>query len=153
MSDEIAVRQRRLRLSRKTQIGLAAAMWTFVGILLPSLGIFWCVQTWGWLGLVFAAPFLAVSLLKSRILDRVSVSTIEHIRRRDPDGFILGFLPLKSWILIGGMMATGQGLRATLFREPGGWPRGYLGFLYVAVGVALLLSSRVLWKAWREQVG
>jgi hypothetical protein len=153
MTDETTTPARagRFSLSRKTQLALAAGMWTAVGIGLPAMGLVWCIHTWGLLGLAYAAPFLAVSLLKSKILDRVSIGTVGHIRQRDPNGFILGFLPLKSWILIGGMMGTGILLRSTLFREPGGWPRGYLGFLYVAVGVALLLSSRKLWDAWRAQ--
>jgi hypothetical protein len=148
---DISRRKARIRVSRKTQLALAGLMWTAVGIMLPTLGLVWGVQSYGVLGLLFAVPFLAVGLLKSKILDRVSAGTIAHIRSRDPEGFVLGFLPLKSWVLIAGMMATGQVLRHTLFAEGGPWPRAWLGFVYVAVGSALLLSSRKLWQGWREQ--
>jgi hypothetical protein len=135
--------------SRRTQLLLAGLMWTAVGVMLPTLGLVWDVQGYGLLGLVFAAPFLAVGLLKSKILDRISGATIEHIRSRDPEGPFLGFLPLRSWLLIGLMMVTGATLRHFLV---GGAPRAWLGFVYVAVGSALLISSRKLWRGWREQL-
>lgn len=150
MSDDIA-RRARFSLSRKTQLALAALMWSGVGIMLPAMGLVWCIQHYGPIGALFAAPFLAVGLLKSKVLDRISARNIEHIRTRDPEGFVLGFLPLRSWILIAGMMAMGQILRHTLFAADGPWPRAWLGFIYVAVGSALLMSSRKLWQGWREQ--
>lgn len=134
--------------SKRTQLLLAGLMWTAVGLLLPTLGLVWDVQGYGLLGLVFAAPFLALGLAKSKILDRISDGTIEHIRGRDPEAPFLGFLPLRSWLLIGLMMATGATLRHFLV---GGHPRAWLGFVYVAVGSALLISSRNLWRGWRDQ--
>lgn len=132
----------------KTQLFLAAAMWTVVGVMLPAMGIVWDFRGYRLLGLALALPFLGVGLLKSKILDRVSVRTIDHIRSRDPRGFVLGFLPWTSWLLIGLMMGTGIVLRRVL---TGPHPRAWLGFVYVAVGSALLVSSRKLWRSWREQ--
>ena len=152
MTDE-ATRPKGIRLSHKTQLALAAGMWSAVGIALPVVGLLWAVQTYGPIGALFAAPFLLVGLLKSKILDRVSAGTVTHIRERDPYGFVLGFLPLRSWLLIGGMMAVGQLLRRIVFGPASvlRYPIGILGFVYVAVGSALLLSSRKLWRCWREQ--
>lgn len=133
---------------RKTQLLLAAGMWTIVGLMLPTMGIVWDLQGYRLLGLLFALPFLGVGLLKSKILDRVSVRTIAHIRSRDPHGFVLGFLPVTSWLLIALMMASGIVLRHVL---TGPHPRAWLGFVYVAVGSGLLMSSRKLWRGWREQ--
>ncbi len=132
----------------KTQLLLAAGMWTIVGVMLPTMGIVWDLQGYRLLGLVFALPFLGVGLLKSKILDRVSARTIAHIRSRDPAGFVLGFLPLTSWLLIALMIATGIVLRHVL---TGPHPRAWLGFVYIAVGSGLLMSSRKLWRGWREQ--
>lgn len=127
---------------------MAGSMWTAVGIALPTMGLVWDVQGYGLLGLLLAAPFLAVGLLTSKMLDRVSRRTITHIRERDPDGPFLGFLPLRSWLLIALMMATGATLRHFLV---GGHPRAWLGFVYVAMGFALLIGSRSLWRGWRQQ--
>jgi hypothetical protein len=149
MTETIARKRLLPPASRRTQLLLAGLMWTAVGLMLPTMGLIWDVQGYGLLGLLFAAPFLAVGLLKSKILDRISVRTIAHIRQRDPEGPFLGFLPLQSWLLIGLMMVTGATLRHFLV---GGAPRAWLGFVYVAVGSALLISSRTLWRGWREQL-
>ncbi len=134
--------------SRRTQLLLAGLMWTAVGVALPAVGLTWDVQGYGLLGLALAVPFLALGLLKSRMLDRMSEGTVAHILRRDPAGPFVGFLPLRSWALIGVMMASGATLRHFLV---GPHPRAWLGFVYVAVGSALLISSRGLWRSWRRQ--
>jgi hypothetical protein len=134
--------------SRRTQLLLAALMWTAVGVLLPTMGLVWDVQGYGLLGLLFAVPFFAVGLLKSKILDRISEGTIAHIRSREADAPFIGFLPLRSWALIGLMMAGGATLRHFFAVGP---TRAWLGFVYIAVGSALLISSRKLWRARRDQ--
>jgi len=54
-----------------------------------------------------------------------------------------GFFSLRTWGLVILMMAAGRLLRATFSHE-------IVGPLYIAIGTALCLSSRLSWYAWRE---
>ena len=129
--------------SKRTQVLLAALMWTGVGIMLPTLGLVWDISKWHLLGALFALPFIAVGLLKAGfVLDKVAAKAITHIKARPDGAFVLGFFSGKSWLLIAGMMVGGQILRASPIPKP------YLGFLYVAVGAALLAASRTLWRTY-----
>jgi hypothetical protein len=129
--------------SRRTQLLLASLLWTCIGVLLPSLGMVWLIQRYGWLGAVLALPCLAVGFAKGRyILDRVSLRTLDRVRGRAERSFFAGFFSARSWLLVAAMMATGQILRHSAL------PRAWLGLVYVAVGSALLVSSRTLWRAW-----
>jgi hypothetical protein len=132
--------------SRRTQLLLASLLWTAIGVLLPSLGVVWILQRYGAVGLLFAAPCVLVGVMKGRyILDGMSSRTIVRVQERDEPSFFAGFFSARSWLLVAAMMATGQILRRT------GLPHEWLGFVYVAIGSALLLSSRVLWRGWAVQ--
>lgn len=129
--------------SKRSQVLLAAAIWTAVGIMLTTFGMIWDVTGFHLLGVAFAIPFILVGLLKAGfILDKVAKRAITHIQGRPERAFVLGLFSFKSWLLIAGMMIGGQVLRRTPIPKP------YLGFLYVAVGAALIAASRTLWKAW-----
>lgn len=127
----------------KTQMFLAGLMWTAVGIMLPSMGLVWMTRRWGLLALAFAAPMLVVGGLKAvYILDRVAGRAVARIRERGDGTSVLGFFSLKSWGLIAVMMGSGIALRHSSI------PKYDLGFLYVAVGSALLFASRTMWQVW-----
>jgi hypothetical protein len=129
--------------SKRAQVLLASLMWTGVGIMLATIGMVWDVSGFHLWGVVLALPFIVVGLLKAGfILDKVAAKAITHIKARPEGGFVLGFFSFKSWLLIAGMMIGGQVLRRTPIPKP------YLGFLYVAVGAALIAASRTLWRAW-----
>ncbi len=129
--------------SARSQLFLAEMMWTVVGSMLLGLGLIWIVRRYHGPGWAYAAPFLGLGLLKALlILDRVARRTIHRIRTRGDDHCVGGFFSPTSWALIVGMMLLGQVLRASPV------PRADVGFLYVAVGSALLISSRMLWKEW-----
>lgn len=131
------------RATVRTQLLLAEMMWTVVGTMLLSLGLFWIVRRYHGPGWAYAAPFLLVGLLKGRfIIDRVARRTIARIRTRGDSHCVGGFFSPTSWALIVGMMVFGQVLRASPL------PRATVGFLYVVVGTALLFSSRMFWKEW-----
>lgn len=132
--------------SARSQLLLAEMMWTVVGSVLLSLGLHWVVQRYHGPGWAYAVPFLLLGLIKSRfVLDRVAKRTIHRIRTRGDDHCVGGFFSPVSWALIAGMMVLGQVLRASPL------PRAGVGFLYVTVGSALLVSSRLLWKEWRQR--
>jgi len=124
---------------------LAGLMWTVVGAALVGVG-----GRWLWHLPTPAAPWLAVmaaviGAFKARfVLDRAARTIADRIRERGDGRCIGGFLSLRSWALVAVMVAGGRLLRGSHVG------RGLLGVLYVAVGTALLLSSRVAWRAWRE---
>lgn len=55
--------------SRRIQVLLAAVIWTAVGVMLPSLGIFWMESAFGWgMALLLAVPFVAIGFAKGHFL-------------------------------------------------------------------------------------
>jgi hypothetical protein len=129
--------------SHRVQLMLAQLMWSMVGLMLFTIGLRWIMHRYGDLGLLYALPFLALGLTKAfLVLDRVAYGAIDRVASRPADACAGGFFSTKSWLLVIGMMATGQVLRASPL------PRADIGFLYVAVGTALLFSSRHIWRAW-----
>jgi hypothetical protein len=122
---------------------LAAAMWTVVGGLLAFFGVRWVLTA----DLGLALPLLVVAAvgggLKARfMLDRAARRTIERIRSRGDGRCIGGFLSLRTWGFVLLMAVAGRLLRGSPL------PRVAVGFVYAAVGLALLLASRLPWQAW-----
>ena len=124
---------------------LAGLMWAVVGVALVGFG-----GRWLWQLPTPAAPWLAmlavaIGIFKSRfVLDSAARRIVDRILERGDGRCLGGFLSLRSWALVVVMAGGGRLLRGSHVA------RGLLGFLYVAVGTALLLSSRVAWQAWRH---
>lgn len=122
---------------------LAWLMWVLVGTILATVGTHWIWQS----SFGAAAPIIVVSiavgLLKSRlVLDRVAHTTIDRIRIRGDGRCLGGFLSVHSWGLVLVMIVGGRLLRGTLAHAT-------VGPLYLAVGTALCVSSRLTWRAIR----
>jgi len=90
------------------------------------------------LGLAAIAGFLKGRFILSRSARRIA----DRIERRGDGRCIGGFFSPKTWILAIGMSLFGQMLR----RSP--LPLPARGTLYVAIGLALLVASRLLWFRW-----
>jgi hypothetical protein len=124
---------------------LAGLMWTVVGAALVAFG-----GRWLWQLPTPAAPWLAalavvIGTFKARfVLDRAARTIVDRIQERGDGRCLGGFLSVRSWALVAAMAAGGRFLRGSHVA------RGLMGVLYVAVGTALLLSSRVAWRAWRH---
>ncbi len=134
--------------SRRAQMFIGAVVWTAAGIMLFSMGLFWMTTgVYGWLvGLLAAIPAVLVGMAKGHfLLDRVSRRSILRIVDRGPEAPVWSFYGVKTWLLVGVMMGSGIGLRLLFNTEH--WSFFYLGLLYVAVGVALVLASRRMWAA------
>jgi len=128
----------------RVHVLLAAAMWTVVGAALAFAGGRWLLRA----GLPHVAPAIALAVLlgalKGRfVLQRTAARTVARIRARGDGRCLGGFLSLRSWALVAVMATAGAILRRGLL------PRAPLGFIYLAVGTALLLASAHLWRAWR----
>jgi hypothetical protein len=127
-----------------THLMLAWIMWMAVGSTMIAFGGRWLwaaapVHT-AWI----AAAAVVVGAVKSRlVLDPAARQVVERIRVRGDGRCLGGFLSLRTWGLVALMAVGGRVLRGGLTRE-------IVGPLYVAVGCALCLSSRLTWRAWRE---
>lgn len=132
--------------SRKTHLLLAAALWTTVGAGLLFFGIRWILTASGWLPALLVLLATGLGYLKSRFVLRKSAARIvDRIRARGDDRCLGGFLSPATWLLVLAMMAAGRYIRS------GPTPQLVVGFLYTAVGTALVLASFVVWRAWRAQ--
>jgi xanthine/uracil permease len=135
--------------SRRTHLLLASLLWSGVGTLLLFFGVWWMFR-----GHNRSAPWLTVAALgvgvvKARfVLARAAGRIINRILTRDDGRCVGGFLSIRTWLLVVVMASAGRWLRS------GPIPHVVVGFVYAAVGTALLLASRPIWRAWhREQVG
>jgi hypothetical protein len=125
---------------------LAGAMWSAVGFMLCSLAYRWLGEYHGlaviWVGL--GSFFLAMVVYRfgfSHIAHR-NISRIASFRKSI---CLFAFMPWKSYLLVGGMMALGILLRSS------GLPHIILAAIYIIIGVALFSSSLhyypLFWKA------
>ncbi len=129
----------------KTHLLAAAGLWTVVGSALAVVGFVWSLHGPEWAR--FAVPVaVGGGLLKSwLVLDRAARRTADRIEARGDGRCLGGFLSVGTWLLVASMMIAGRVLRGGLV------PRHWVGLMYVAVGTALLGSSRVAWGRWRAR--
>ncbi|MHC4473940.1 MAG: hypothetical protein ACYTDY_10350 [Planctomycetota bacterium] len=91
-------------------------------------------------------PAAILGLVKARFLLRPAADrVIERIRQRGDGRCAGGFLSPRTWLFVLLMAAAGRLLRSTPV------PRAVIGFVYLAVGVALPIASVRIWGAWRRR--
>lgn len=124
---------------------LSAVLWSAIGFLLLTKGFYRLgVMDGGQMYIVLPA-ILAGSLKAFFILDKAARRGVERILTLK-DGTCLGAVySVKTWILVLCMMGMGVILRSSPL------PLSLLCFLYLTVGWALLLSSRLAWGAWLKR--
>ena len=129
--------------STRTHLLLSAVLWTTIGSLLLAKGSYRLSQLGQWQSFMVMLPAIIIGSLKALvILDKSARRGIERIATFK-DGTCLGAVySIKTWILVLCMMGMGVILRNSSL------PVTLLGFLYITIGWALLLSSRLAWKAW-----
>ncbi|MGD8372420.1 MAG: hypothetical protein PVI19_12795 [Syntrophobacterales bacterium] len=130
--------------SSRFQISLLATIWTIVGMSLTAVGGYWLLTSGDnkvmilILLVVAAGVGLGKSLL---ILNRAAHKFISRIKHRGEDKCVGGFLSVKGWALVAGMMLLGRLLRSLPISS------SFLGAIYAAVGIGMLFSGRVIWRA------
>lgn len=113
-------------------------MWTAVGSGLLGFGAAWLFPDRLWL----LVPALLLGLAKARFALRPAADrAVARILERGDGRCIGGFLSARSWIFVIAMAAAGRFLRSAPVS------RAVVGFVYAAVGTALLLASARLWRA------
>ncbi len=132
----------------RTHLLAAASMWSVVGLALAVTGLRWTLLSdLPWRGLALAG-MLVVGLLKARfVLDRGARKAVARIIERGDGRCLGGFQSPGSWALVLLMVFGGRALRAWVL------PQGVAGLLYVAIGVGLLMASRVQWRGFLEAGG
>lgn len=121
---------------------LAAMLWSVVGALLAFFGGRWLLTSSAPYGGLLLLPAVVIGLLKARfVLDRTAGRIVNRIQARGDGRCLGGFLSLPTWGFVVLMSASGYVLRHSPV------PRLTVGFIYVAVGVALLVASRRIWRA------
>ncbi len=127
---------------RRTHLLMSAVLWTVIGLMLTAKGIYRLSQLKDWQASILAVAILAGSLKARFILDKSARRVISRISTFE-DGTCLGAVySIKTWIMVLCMMGMGVILRNSSL------PIALLSFLYLTIGLALLLSSRLAWAAW-----
>ena len=133
------------RAAGRTQVLLAAALWTIVGSFLLGFGARWTLEAFGvGAGALAVALGIGAGLLKGRfVLDKAAGRIADRIAARGDGRCVGGFLSWRTWLLVALMSGTGRLLRGGLL------PHAVVGPLYAAIGAGLLFSSRIAWQRWR----
>jgi hypothetical protein len=130
--------------TKHTLLFMSAFLWTTIGLMLLVKGASRVSQLVYWPPLVVIVAILAGSLKSYFILDTSARRGIDRILKFS-DGTCLGAVySFKTWILVLCMMGMGVILRKSSL------PDSLLCFLYITIGWALLLSSRLAWRAWLQ---
>ena len=115
---------------------IAGLVWVVVGTFLSRYAIIWWQHYTG----SFLIPFIFLGLILGivkgyYVFSGIVRKNIERISRMNGRGFVLAFIPWKSYMLIVVMMAFGITLRNSAL------PKEYLAIIYLAVGLAMILSG------------
>ena len=127
------------RASVRVQLVLAASMWFVASLILGIRGALWLGRSPMWLPLLLLG--VGIGILKAQfLLDAVARRAAARIHARGRSACAGGFLSASSWLMVVGMIAAGHALRLTAI------PRPFLGVLYVAVGIGLVVADRIYWR-------
>lgn len=142
-------RARQLRPAvRPSNLMLASAcLWSGIGILLLGKGCY-RLRFHPEFALIIVPLALLAGTLKSRwLLDGAARHAMERLSRYSQATCLGAVYSWKTWILVLCMMALGGILQRSSF------PPQLLTFLFFTIGWALLHSSRIAWRAWRQGLG
>ena len=128
--------------SASNNLLVAALMWSFIGLYLMVRGyLLGAALPWAFLGLALGLGTLKAFL----IIERAARKNIARIVAR-PDGMCIGGVySWGMWGMVVCMMLGGRLLRNSAV------PPLVVSVIYVAVGWALLLSSRIIWREWNAR--
>jgi hypothetical protein len=127
--------------SRGTHLLAAALLWSLVGTGLIAVGVHWVMASHAHHALLVLPLAGGIGWLKARLfLDRTARRIVRRIEERGDGRCLGGFLSWKSWLLVLCMILLGRALRLSPL------PLLWRGGIYAAIGTALLVASRVVWR-------
>ena len=126
--------------SIRTHLLLGALIWTVVGFFLLLNGfVFVSLAGKLWYGIIG----ILLGIIKTFfILDRVARKNIKRIKEFEDKVCFGSVYSLKTWVLVLAMIGLGRYLRTSVL------PGEVIGMIYMAVGLALMLASRLMWVEW-----
>ncbi len=129
----------------KTQLLTAAIMWSVVGLFLFCRGLFNIIFVHDPYKPIWVIVALAAGLIKAKVvLEKTALKIVSRISSRPEPSCLFGFMPVKSWLLIAGMIFLGVVLRKSPL------DRSLVWSIYIAIGAALFASSRIFWIKWKD---
>lgn len=126
--------------SPKTHLFLASALWTTIGLLLIYRGIVY-LSPHNLLPLMLIGIILG-SLKSFLVLNKAAARGVERIRRFGDNTCIGAVYSWRTWLLVVAMMLLGLIMRMSPL------PSAFIGTACIAIGWALLFSSRYPWQQW-----
>ncbi|MEJ2690890.1 MAG: hypothetical protein P8130_13280 [Deltaproteobacteria bacterium] len=128
--------------SIKTHLLVAAILWSAVGVFLCVRGYLLMRPNVSYIAILAG---IVVGTAKSLlVLDKTARKNIQRILAFEESTCIGGVYSWKTWVLVLGMIIGGRLLRQSSL------PSSLVGGIYVAVGWALAMSSRIAWQQWRS---
>ena len=115
---------------------LAGFAWFCVGIMLLVFACRWLSDANGIRGFIYFGLGFAAALLVHRFgFQKIAAKNINRLLPLSERRCVFSFFTWKSYLLIAVMVVMGRLLRSSAFPKP------YLAVLYIAIGLALIISS------------
>ena len=115
---------------------LAGVVWMGVGIMLLCIAFSWLSMPSDSHTYIIAATGVVLALLVHHFgFLRIVDTNLKRILQTHDKKCVFSFIPWKSYVIIGVMVAMGFILRHSAIPKP------YLSVIYISIGLALLLSS------------
>ncbi len=123
--------------TKSMMLFLAGFVWLCVGVMLLSFAFSWLSAT---VNVINIGLFVGIGIFVSLFIHHFGFLKIvnknsKRIMLMDEKNCLFSFMPNKSYLLVGVMIAMGAVLRRSLI------PKQYLAVLYISIGLALMLSS------------
>ncbi len=128
--------------SQSSHLFLAGLLWTVVGFGLIIRGVIWLEHSGQWW--IIAVGLLLGSCKSLFVLDKTAQKGVRRILEFSDVTCVGAVYSIKTWLLVGCMMAAGYLLRHSSLPLP------LLALSYITVGWGLLMSSRHAWIAWKN---